>query len=447
MSEDNRVCRMTANDGLFPVHGFDHLEFTCCDALTTSRYLKHCFGLTYTAETCRTTHNYKYSSYVLQNNNIKFVVTAPYKSKIQFDEAEKHNQPNPTYDDEAATNFFTTHGNGISAVGVRVENLQEVYEIVKSKGGNCIIEPTVIKSQDGNGSVSFCEFRIYDDDDFEAIFDHMPDVYEDIEFFRSNTNMRFIEYKNFDGPFLPGYSPVVDPKPLDYGLQRVDHIVGNVYRMEKVCTDIKNWFGFHTFAFFTKEEIKTRWSSLNSEVLASDTANVLMPINESAPGKKESQILKYLRAYQGPGVQHVAIKTNNIFETLSQITNSPFEMDFLFVPDGYYEQPEIVERIDELTSQHKNPYGSQQEFKKELKKYHLLVDQDENGTLLQIFTKPLFDRPTLFIEIIQRICSGDDLPGCGRFGKGNFKSLFETLETYFEGKQPVKEDNSNNNDN
>lgn len=118
---------------------------------------------------------------------------------------------------------------------------------------------------------------------------------------------------------MPGYVEFKDPHPLNYGLARIDHVVGNVYRMSKVCGDIKTWTGFHTFAFFTPDQIKTDYTSLNSEVLASDDAQVLMPINEPAPGKKESQILKYLRAYQGPGVQHIAIKTPNIFASIESM--------------------------------------------------------------------------------------------------------------------------------
>jgi len=271
------------------------------------------------------------------------------------------------------------------------------------------------------------------DDELDKILDHMPDVYAGVQFFQSDTVFRLIQYNNYAGPYLPGYEPVDDKDNLNYGLQRIDHIVGNVYRMDKVINDLKHWFGFHTFAFFTPEEIRTKWTSLNSEVLASNHAEILLPVNEPAPGKKESQILKYLKAYNGPGVQHIAIKTNNIFETLSKIRNVPGGIELLSTPLSYYETDYINQRIKECASTNAT-FSDFEILKAELLKLNILIDQDEHGILLQIFTKPLFDRPTVFIEIIQRVCFGEEIPGCGRFGQGNFKALFEALERFFEGK-------------
>jgi len=202
----------------------------------------------------------------------------------------------------------------------------------------------------------------------------------------------------------------------------MDHVVGNVFDMNKIIKDLKTWTGMHTFAFFTKEEIQTKWTSLNSEVLSNNTCRVLLPINESAEGKAESQILEFLKAYNGPGVQHIALKSDNIFASVKAISSMK-EIGFSFIPTPatYYEDPMIINRMEN------NLDSKEIEAIKEL---GILVDLDEEGILLQIFTNPLFDRPTVFIEIIQRKCKGKtiEVPGCGGFGKGNFKALFESIE-------------------
>jgi len=221
---------------------------------------------------------------------------------------------------------------------------------------------------------------------------------------------------------LPGYRTVNDPRPLDYGILRIDHVVGNVFNMDNVVNQLKKWVGFHTFAKFSKEEIQTPWTSLNSEVLASNNERVLFPINESAPGKKESQITEYLKAYNGPGVQHIAIKTNNVLSTVKVMhENSDCGFEFMKTPRNYYQSPEIASMMKEnLTEEEADA----------VIELGILIDKDDEGILLQIFTKPLFDRATIFIEIIQRKCMGEtiDIPGCGGFGKGNFKALFEAIE-------------------
>lgn len=442
MSAETRVASLTADSGLFTIYGFDHLEFTTSDAHSVTQLLKYNFGMRVTAKTGRETHNYVYASTVIESHDIKFVVTAPYLADLIEEEARLHKQPNPTFSSEKARNFFTTHGTGVSAVGIRVENAEEAFRITTANGAKGITQPTEIPDASG-GKVIIAEILLYDDDDSDQIHAHMPDVYRGITTPQSNTVLRFVQRVNFDGTFLPGYKSVVDPKPLDYGLHKMDHVVGNVYRMSKVVDDIKKWMGFHTFAFFTPEEIRTKWTSLNSEVVANDDARVLMPINETAPGKKESQILKYLRAYNGPGVQHIAIKTFNIFDTMEKISTASFSVEFLPTPEQYYERPEVRERIQQMQDENTNPFGSTEELTLNLKKYQILIDKDETGTLLQIFTKPLFDRPTIFVELIQRICAQpkEEIPGCGKFGQGNFKALFETLEIFFEG-EPTSNSNA-----
>lgn len=209
-----------------------------------------------------------------------------------------------------------------------------------------------------------------------------------------------------------------------------------MYDLNKIVSDIKKWCGFHTFASFTKEEIQTPWTSLNSEVLSNNNNRVLLPINESAEGKKESQILEYLKAYNGPGVQHIALKTENVFASVELIrANSSIGFEFIPTPSDYYSDKIIVDRMRE--------HLTEAEIKA-VKDLGILIDLDEEGVLLQIFTKPLFDRPTIFVEIIQRKCKGVtiEVPGCGGFGKGNFKALFESIERLQEkrgGLLPAKE--------
>jgi len=227
---------------------------------------------------------------------------------------------------------------------------------------------------------------------------------------------------NYNGPFLPGYNQVKDLHPLDYGVQRLDHCVGNVWDLEKTVADAKKWLGFHTFSKFTKEQIQTPWTALNSEVLSNNNSRVLLPINEHAESKKESQIIEYLKAYNGPGVQHLALKTPNILTAVKTMKdNSEVGFQFMNTPKSYYQDPKVIKAMkDHLTPEEADA----------VMELGILVDMDGEGVLLQIFTLPLFDRPTIFIEIIQRKCMGEtlDLPGCGGFGNGNFKALFEAIE-------------------
>lgn len=438
-----KTASITGDTDVTKYLGFDHLEFTVGDAGSIMRLFKYSLGMKLVAESNWDSHNYCYCSYVLQSGDMKFIISSPYLSKIHGEEKEKHSQPNPVYSAERQSNFFQAHGNGVSAVGIKVENVREAYAAITARGATGVLEPVEVKAENGGGSVVFAEILVYDDQ-LDQILAHMPDVYEGVQFYNSSTVYRLIQYNEFKGAFLPGYKVVTDKENLDYGLYKVDHIVANVYRMDKVVNDMKRWFGFHTFAFFTPEEIRTKWTSLNSEVLASNHADILLPINEPAPGKKESQILKYLKAYNGPGIQHIAIKTRNIFETLGKMKQIPMGISLLGTPMSYYETDYINERIKRC-SETDSKYSDFEALKAELLKYNILIDEDEHGILLQIFTYPLFDRPTIFIEIIQRLCYGDEIPGCGKFGQGNFKALFEALERYFEG-NPASGGSSGNSD-
>jgi 4-hydroxyphenylpyruvate dioxygenase len=390
----------------FQILKFDHLEFTVGDAVSTMKVFKRGLGMELVGQSSNETGNYTYASYVLKTHDVKFVITAPYLS--EFKHPEDH-PPNPTYDSERAKRFFTRHGVGVSACGVEVADAAEAYKISTQNGAKGVLAPTVIEDKSG-GKVVIAEIDLYGD---QTSKDPLH---------TSDTVIRFIQYCNYQGPFLPGYQAVTDPRPLDYGIIRIDHVVGNVYNMDNVVNQLKKWIGFHTFAKFSKEEIQTPWTALNSEVLASNNERVLFPINEPAPGKKESQITEYLKAYNGPGVQHIAMKTNNVLAAVKVMSeNSDSGFEFMKTPASYYQSPEIAKMMKEnLTEEEADA----------VIELGILIDKDDEGILLQIFTKPLFDRATIFIEIIQRKCMGEtiDIPGCGGFGKGNFKALFEAIE-------------------
>jgi len=292
-------------------------------------------------------------------------------------------------------------------IGLRVGNATEAYEKSTGKAekegalwARGRTPPTVLKSD--KGSVVVSEIFIY-----------------------GETILRFIEYRDgYSGPFLPGYQPFTDRAPLDYGLQRMDHVVGNVPVLDHVIENLKRWLGFHVFAFFTPEDIQTEWTSLNSTVMANNHNNVLLPLNEPAKKKRESQITEYLKANNGPGVQHIAMFTPEILSTIQKIKASANYggVELVPTPKEYYND----EKVKSIMAEHLT-----EDAIRLVKEYGILADRDSDGVLLQIFTKPLFDRPTLFGEIIQRICHGEvvDRPGCGGFGKGNFRALFQSIET------------------
>lgn len=404
----HRISPMT---DLFEIVQFDHLEFTVGDCKSSAQILKRGLGMTLIAESNKETRNHTYCSRVLKTGNVKFVVTAPYLSNFIH---PNNKMPNPNYDPSKASHFFHRHGSGVSAIGIEVKDAMKAYEIATSRGAPGATKPTILEAskEEGGGRVIFSEIFIYSD-----VRQHAT------ENMKSETVLRFIQYDNFNGPFIPGYKRVTDKNPLNFGILRIDHVVGNVFDMNHVIQSLKTWIGLHSFAKFTKEEIQTKWTSLNSEVLSNNNFRVLLPINESAEGKKESQILEYLKAYNGPGVQHIALKTANIFASVEMINdNSDVGFEFIPTPETYYKDPEIIKRMTEHLTENE---------REGVQKYGILVDLDEEGVLLQIFTKPLFDRPTIFVEIIQRKCKGEkeiEIPGCGGFGKGNFKALFESIE-------------------
>jgi 4-hydroxyphenylpyruvate dioxygenase len=303
---------------------------------------------------------------VLVQNKLRFVLTTPL---------------NP---DNDIARHITEHGDGVKVLALWVDDARSAFEETVKRGAKPYLEP--VTEEDEFGTVVRSGIHIYGD-----------------------TVHLFIERKNYNGPFLPGYREwKTSYNPTDTGLLYVDHCVGNVgwHEMNTWVEFYENVMGFRNLLSFDDKDISTEYSALMSKVMSNGNGRVKFPINEPAEGKKKSQIEEYLDFYRGPGVQHVAIATNNIIETVTELQKRG--VDFLKVPGSYYDT--LLDRV-----------GHIDEDLLPLKELGILVDRDDEGYLLQIFTKPLEDRPTVFFEIIQR-------KGAKSFGKGNFKALFESIE-------------------
>jgi 4-hydroxyphenylpyruvate dioxygenase len=306
------------------------------------------------------------ASYVLVQNKLRFVLTS---SLLPDGDISRH---------------VTKHGDGVKVLALWVDDARSAFEETVKRGAAPYMEPTVEK--DEFGEVVRSGIRTYGD-----------------------TVHIFVERKNYKGAFLPGYKEwKTDYNPADTGLQYVDHCVGNVgwNEMNPWVEFYERVMGFKNLISFDDKDISTEYSALMSKVMSNGNGRVKFPINEPAEGKKKSQIEEYLDFYGGPGVQHVAIATNDIIKTVGELQSRGVE--FLKVPSSYYET--LLDRV-----------GSIDEEIRPLQELGILVDRDDEGYLLQIFTKPLQDRPTVFFEIIQR-------KGAQSFGKGNFKALFESIE-------------------
>jgi 4-hydroxyphenylpyruvate dioxygenase len=388
----------------FTSHKFHHVELYCTDATNVSH--RWCWGMGYTevAKSDMSTGNNTYASYVMQSLDSVFVFTAPYNNP---DDQEGTRTPHPHMVQDEMHDFVRTHGVAVRAIGILVDDAATAYRSCVESGGQGVLEPTVLEDQKTGTSLTIAEVRAYGD----VVFRWVSGDYE--------------------GPFLPGYVSV-DRPPISYGLERVDHIVGNVPRLFDVTDYLMGMTGWHEFAEFTAEDVGTLDSGLNSMVVSSNDEMILLPINEPTFGTpRKSQIQTYLEQNNGPGAQHIALKTDNIFDTMRELRKREHCGGFEFMPapdHGYYER--LVERIgeDALTA----------DQLRELEELGLLADKDDQGVLLQVFTKPIGDRLTLFIEIIQRVgCDVDgegnkisQKPGCGGFGKGNFGELFKSIEEY-----------------
>jgi 4-hydroxyphenylpyruvate dioxygenase len=349
-----------------PLNGTDYVEFYVGNAKQAAHYYKTAFGFQSAAYAGPETGVKDRTSYVLVQNKLRFVLTTPLHSGNEI------------------SDHIAKHGDGVKTLALWVDDARAAYEETMKRGARSFMEP--VTEKDEHGEVVRSGIHTYGD-----------------------TVHVFIERKNYKGPFLPGYREWKSSyQPAETGLLYVDHCVGNVgwNEMNTWVTFYGQVMGFHNLISFDDKDISTEYSALMSKVMSNGNGRVKFPINEPAEGKKKSQIEEYLEFYGGPGVQHVAIATNDIIHTVGALQERGVE--FLTVPDTYYD--ELLERV-----------GTIDEDIAPLRKLGILVDRDEEGYLLQIFTKPVEDRPTVFFEIIQR-------KGAQSFGKGNFKALFESIE-------------------
>ena len=354
-----------------PILGTDYVEFYVGNAKQSAHFYKTAFGFQSEAYAGLETGKRDRASYVLKQDKIRLVLTTALNSESPIGEHVKK------------------HGDGVKVVALWVEDARSAYEETTKRGAVSFQEPTVLK--DENGEVVQSGIYAYG----ETIF-------------------MFTERKNYNGLFLPGYKKwESDYNPESVGLKFIDHMVGNVgwNQMDVWVKWFEDVLGFVNFLSFDDKQITTEYSALMSKVMANGNGRIKFPINEPAEGKKRSQIEEYLDFYEDAGVQHIAVATDDIITTVSEMKKRGVE--FLSIPpQAYYDA--IPERLKDHMHKFK-------EDVKELQKLGIMIDADEEGYLLQIFTKPVEDRPTLFFEIIQRM-------GAKGFGAGNFKALFESIE-------------------
>jgi 4-hydroxyphenylpyruvate dioxygenase len=364
---DAAVAAAPANvKDFLPLNGTDYVEFYVGNAKQAAHYYKTAFGFQSLAYAGPETGVRDRVSYVLVQNKLRFVLTTPLTP------------------DNEITAHITAHGDGVKVLALWVDDARSAFEETTKRGAKPYMEPT--EEKDEFGTVVRSGIHAYGD-----------------------TVHIFVERKNYNGPFLPGFKAwKTTYNPADAGLQYVDHCVGNVgwNEMNTWVDFYERVMGFRNLLSFDDKDISTEYSALMSKVMSNGNGRVKFPINEPAEGKKKSQIEEYLDFYGGPGVQHVAIATNNIIQTVTDLQNRGVE--FLKVPGSYYDT--LLDRVGEID-----------EDLQPLRDLGILVDRDDEGYLLQIFTKPVQDRPTVFFEIIQR-------KGAQSFGKGNFKALFESIE-------------------
>lgn len=353
-------------EDFLPLLGTDYVELYVGNAKQAAHFYKTAFGFQSCAYAGLETGVKDRASYVLEQDKIRLVLTTPM------------NEDSPIND------HLRKHGDGVKVVALWVDDATKSFEETVKRGAKPFMEPT--REEDENGWVIRSGIHTY-----------------------GETVHIFVERKNYKGPFLPGYKTWkshYNPKPT--GLRFVDHMVGNVGwgEMNKWVDFYANVMGFAQLISFDDNDISTDYTALMSKVMSNGNGRIKFPINEPAEGRKKSQIEEYIDFYNGSGVQHVALATDNIIETVKELKDRGVE--FLYVPETYYE--DVLDRV-----------GKIDEDLKPLKELGILIDRDDEGYLLQLFTKPVEDRPTLFFEIIQR-------KGAKSFGKGNFKALFEAIE-------------------
>ena len=418
--------------------GYHHIEFYCGDAKSTALSFSLSLGMKVTCTTGQNTGNDQCVSYGLQSEDMRFLITAPYSTQVSSSSSNSSPPPGVTFDStdplpsfsiEDSHDFFRNHGLGVKAVGIEVLDAKTAFDNSVSNGAWPMLEPTFIpacagylkelgidEDKDGLHGCTISEVELYGDV-----------VLRYISFPTKNTSSAL--------PFLPHLAPHSSKnKKSTYGIKRIDHAVGNVPDLLTTQNYISSFTGFHEFAEFTAEDVGTIESGLNSVVLASDSEYVLLPINEPTAGKRKSQIQTFLEQNEGAGLQHLALKTDDIFQTITKMREAEEDFggfEFMRRPSQEYFEDLPNTLGDQLTPE---------QYKK-CEELGILADADEEGVLLQIFTKPIGDRPTFFFEIIQRIgclynpTPADEeklqKPGCGGFGRGNFKELFKAIEVSF----------------
>jgi 4-hydroxyphenylpyruvate dioxygenase len=360
---------MARNDDI-PLRKIDHLRFFVGNARQSAYFYRNAFGfdvIAYAGLETRVKHE---AGYVLQQGNIRFVLVSPLSE--QHPESQR----------------LVKHGDGVMDIAIEVEDVQETYRKTTERGGIGVTPPTLL--EDEQGVYEFATIRTYGD-----------------------TTHTFVNRDRYRGVFAPGYLPI-DPERYSpttahpVGLKAIDHVVGNVEegRMDEWVNFYKKVLGFEQLVHFDDKDISTEYSALMSKVVQNGSGRIKFPLNEPAQGKRKSQIEEYLQYYGGPGVQHIAMATGDIIETVRAMRAN--DVSFLRVPGSYYDAlPERIGKINENID--------------DLAELGILVDRDDEGYMLQIFTKPVADRPTLFFEVIER-------HGSRSFGKGNFKALFEAIE-------------------
>ncbi len=363
-----------AETDTFPINGTDHLEFYVGNAKQAALYYQHCFGYAIEAYRGPETGARDTVSYVLRQNKIRLVLTSALHA------------------DHPVAKHVALHGDGVKVLALWVDDARKAYAKAIARGAESAFAPET--SRDEHGSVTLAAIKTY-----------------------GETIHTLVERSDYSGAFLPGFAPFGklragsahdELKVTPVGLQYVDHCVGNVElgQMNRWVDFYRDVLGFQLLVTFDDEDISTEYTALMSKVVSNGNGRIKFPINEPAAGKKKSQIEEYIEFYGGPGVQHIALATDDILHTVAELRRRG--VDFLRVPEVYYE--DLLERVGEID-----------EDIEALKDLNILVDRDEEGYLLQIFTRPVQDRPTVFYEIIQR-------RGAKSFGKGNFKALFEAIE-------------------
>ena len=349
-----------------PLHGTDYVEFYVGNAKQAAFFYKTAFGFQSLAYAGPETGMKDKVSYVIRQNKLTFVLTTPLRTG------------NPIAD------HIYKHGDAVKVIALKVDDAKNAFEETTKRGAKSYLEPKTLKDNDG-----------------EVVLSGIHTYGETVHL--------FVERKNYNGVFMPGFRAwKSNYNPTETGLLYVDHCVGNVgwNQMNPWVKFYEEVMGFKNILTFDDKDISTEYSALMSKVMSNGNGFVKFPINEPAEGKKKSQVEEYLDFYNGEGVQHVAIATNDIVKTVTELQKRGIE--FLNIPGSYYET--VLDRV-----------GKIDEDLQPLQELGVLIDRDEEGYLLQIFSKPLEDRPTLFFEIIQR-------KGAQSFGKGNFKALFEALE-------------------